>query len=85
MKCILHIGTEKTGTTLIQDCIYSNYNALSKQRVAVSNELDRPNNRKLVAYFQTTFDDYFKQNKIFTHLDKDRFFKDFIKKISNKK
>ena len=30
MKCILHIGTEKTGTTLLQNWLYDNKEKLSQ-------------------------------------------------------
>lgn len=58
MKCILHIGTEKTGTTLIQKWIYSNEENLSRQGVALTKTAGHPNNRMLAAMFQRNLDDY---------------------------
>lgn len=64
MKCVLHIGTEKTGTSLIQDWLYSNQDALSSQGVFLSNILEKTNNRRIVAYFQDKFDDWHYKNFI---------------------
>jgi len=57
MKCILHIGTEKTGTTSIQDFLTANEEELSKRRIAISKALGRGNNRVLALYFQDNLDD----------------------------
>lgn len=64
MRCLLHIGTEKTGTTLLQDWLYANREALSAQGVCLSDVLDMPNNRKLAAYFQGGLDDYHQAHRI---------------------
>ncbi|MCJ8334697.1 MAG: hypothetical protein MJH10_10690 [Epibacterium sp.] len=58
MRLLLHIGTEKTGTTLLQDWLYANRSALSAQGVFLSQIMEIPNNRKFVAYFQSNVDDY---------------------------
>jgi len=58
MRCLLHIGTEKTGTTLLQDWLYANRAALSDRGVCLSDVLETTNNRKLAAYFQGYLDDY---------------------------
>lgn len=60
----MHIGTEKTATTLIQNWLYDNYNQLSKQGVALTKVSDIPNNRKLVAYFQDAIDEYLQNKQI---------------------
>ena len=44
MKCILHIGTEKTGTTILQDWLYDNKVELSKVGVYLSDNLGKTNN-----------------------------------------
>lgn len=44
MKCILHIGTEKTGTTSLQHWMHQNDMALRGQGVQYSECLGRPNN-----------------------------------------
>lgn len=77
MKCILHIGTEKTGTTLIQNWLYENEKALSVQGVGLSKTVSYPNNRKLVAYFQDDFDDYMHENMVFNSQQRDEFFAGF--------
>ena len=56
MKCILHIGTEKTGTTSIQDFLTANRDALSNRRIALSTALGEGNNRALALYFQDNLD-----------------------------
>lgn len=57
MKCILHIGTEKTGTTSIQDFVFENVGLFSEKGVALSGALGSGNNRHLPAFFQTNVDD----------------------------
>jgi hypothetical protein len=52
MKCIVHIGTEKTGTTTLQQWLYSNRSALSAQKVYLSNICGKPNNRYLSYFFE---------------------------------
>ena len=44
MRGILHIGTEKTGSTLLQKWLYSNQKNLSNQGIYLSNILGIPNN-----------------------------------------
>ena len=77
MKCILHIGTEKTGTTILQDWLYFNKGTLSENRVYLSDLIGKTNNRLLVCYFMDHFDDWFVANSINSQEDKERFFKDF--------
>jgi hypothetical protein len=60
MKLVLHIGTEKTGTTSVQTWLEGNRNALSCHGVFLSNVLDRPSNRALAHAFQTGIDPYFR-------------------------
>lgn len=66
MKLVLHIGTEKTGTTTLQHFLYRNKKALLEQRIALLDKFGLPNNRKLAAYCQPEdmFDDYFKNLNI---------------------
>jgi hypothetical protein len=82
MKCVLHIGTEKTGTTLIQDWLYNNQEQLSQQGVYLSNILGKTNNRLFPAYFTQGLDDWAKLNKIGSLQEKDRYFKGFLGKLS---
>lgn len=58
MRAILHIGIEKTGTSLIQDFIAANPAALREQGVAVLSSVGSPNHRNLVTYaLRRDFDD----------------------------
>ena len=59
MKLILHIGTEKTGTTSIQSWLETNRAELTRRRVFLSNVLDHPSNRALAHAFQDSVDHYF--------------------------
>lgn len=45
MQCILHIGTEKTGSTSIQYTLKKNGPSLRKQGIHYCRSLNRPNNR----------------------------------------
>lgn len=47
MKCILHIGTEKTGTTSIQQFIFENRALLKKKGFHLFDSLRQPDNRFL--------------------------------------
>ena len=71
MKCVLHIGTEKTGSTLLQDWLYQNQVNLSRQRIFLSDVLSINNNRRLVSFFQWELDDWANRNGILTQKDKD--------------
>lgn len=48
LECILHIGTEKTGTTLLQGWLDHNRAALAEAGLALSLVAGRGNNRRLV-------------------------------------
>jgi ubiquinone/menaquinone biosynthesis C-methylase UbiE len=77
MKLVLHIGTEKTGTTLLQDWLYANKAALSEQGVFLSAVMGQTNNRKIVSYFQTSLDDFTRRNKIHSQAEKAAYFEGF--------
>ncbi|MEL7012119.1 MAG: hypothetical protein AAFO72_02445 [Pseudomonadota bacterium] len=83
MKCVLHIGTEKTGTTLLQNWLYENEQALSAQGVALSQIMDAPNNRKFVAYVHGGIDDYLKSKSIFTKDERDAFFDGYAEQLAD--
>lgn len=78
MDCVLHIGTEKTGTTLLQDWLYQNKSALGEQRIFLSEVLSVNNNRRLVSFFQRDLDDWTTRNQIFDQIGKDQHFKTFL-------
>jgi len=50
MKCILHIGTEKTGTTTLQHWLYANRDSLSAAGVALPTVAGRHNNPDLISF-----------------------------------
>ena len=77
MKCILHIGTEKTGTTILQDWLYYNHQILSNRGVYLSQTIGKNNNREIVSYFMDDFDGWFKERLITNESEKNRYFKDF--------
>lgn len=81
MKLILHIGTEKTGTTLLQEWLYHNRKNLGTQGYFLSNCIGRPFNRDLVSYFRKAPDDFWNRNNIRSENDKMRFFKNFLEKF----
>lgn len=78
MKCILHIGTEKTGTSVLQDWLYSNEAILKSHGVYISSKIGHPNNRLLPAFFTNELDDWAQSEKINTIEDKEKFFKNFL-------
>lgn len=77
MHCVIHIGTEKTGTTLIQNWLYENRAALSKQRIFLSEALGGRNNRIVSALFTNQLDDWARAQNITTKKQKDEFFAGF--------
>lgn len=67
MKCILHIGTEKTGTTTLQHFLYANKEALGKMGFGVLKSMGKGNNRRLASYGMhdyKLYDDYFVSKNI---------------------
>lgn len=83
MKCVLHIGTEKTGTTLLQHWLYENEAALSAQGVALSQIMGRPNNRRFVAYVHGGIDDYLRSKVIFTDAERTAFFDGYAEQLAD--
>lgn len=83
MRCILHIGTEKTATSLIQEWLYNNFDNLSAQGVALSRSTWRPNNRKLASYFQSAADEFLKNYDIHNEQDKQEYFAKFEQEFAN--
>ncbi len=82
MECILHLGTEKTATSSIQAWLYAQEARLLDQGVAVSHAIGKPNNRDLVAYFQSDFDDWFKDRGILSVSQKKSYFRGFEENLS---
>ena len=83
MDLYLHIGTEKTGTTSIQEFLYDNIDKFKEKKIHLSKLIEFPNNRHLAEMF-TDYSiikkDYDIPNKLFTAQDKKIFF-DNLKKI----
>lgn len=80
MKCILHIGTEKTGTTLLQKSLYENRQVLLEEKIYLTEQFGIPNNWHVPFYFCKKYDGHFmKKNNIHSHTDKEVFFSDFSK------
>ena len=83
MNCVLHIGTEKTGTTLIQKWLYSNKEILNKQKIFLSNVCGEPNNRIFAACFQHSIDDFLKSFDIVNLNDKIKFSSVFLSRLAD--
>lgn len=83
MKLALHIGTEKTGTTLLQEWLYHNRENLGAQGYFLSNCIGRPFNRDLVSYFRKAPDDFWNLNNIRSENDKATFFENFLAKFKD--
>jgi hypothetical protein len=77
-KLFLHIGTEKTATTSIQDFLYLNREGLSARGIKLFDCLGVPNNQKLVACFQNHIDDYLMDHGVFDLDSKEGFFDGFL-------
>lgn len=75
MKLILHIGTEKTGTTTIQEVLFESRKCLEGRGFHFVQSAGVKNNRKIPAYCinEDRYDDFFKSKKITTSEEKRRF------------
>jgi len=88
-KLILHIGTEKTGTSSIQAFLNFNRNNLESQGIHYLRCAGDTNNRKIPAAIldETANDDYFKLNMLNTKESiinfKKQFWLDFHEEITN--
>lgn len=83
MKCFLHIGTEKTGSTILQDWLYDNQEKFSSAGIYLSNNLGRTNNRLIPVFFQGFLDDWALENGIYNELEKDKYFEGFIERLKD--
>jgi len=83
MKCLLHIGTEKTATTTLQDWLYGNEVELNKAGFYLSKILGKTNNRLFPAYFQSQLDEWAKANGIGSKAEKEKYFYGFLEKLSD--
>lgn len=71
---MLHIGTEKTATTLIQRWLYGNEAVLSRHGIALTRASAHPNNRKLVSFLQGGIDDYLRRHDVHRMPERETFF-----------
>ena len=76
-RAILHIGTEKTGTTALQQLLYSNASGLRRSNAHLLNSIEAPNNRGLVSFLMTDFDDHMRYMGITTLAGKSKHFSGF--------
>jgi hypothetical protein len=81
MHLVLHIGTEKTGTTALQDWLYANRDALGGQRIYLSTSIGQNNNRDIVSFFRDDLDEWAKYKNIKTQEDKINYFLGFEEKF----
>lgn len=80
MKLFLHIGTEKTGTTTIQEVLFVNKEDLQSQGFHFVQSAGKRNNRKIPSYCMRDdkYDDFFQAQRITTLHQKNTFRKDFF-------
>lgn len=83
MDLILHIGTEKTGSTLLQKWLYSNKSALSGEGVFLSTAMGHPYQRKLVSFFVDKKDDFWMVNGLRTPEEKNAFYAGFMEEVES--
>ena len=77
MNCVLHIGTEKTATTLLQEWLYANKAELSSRGIFLSTIAKEGNNRKLVSWCQSQVDDWLRRQGVTTLEQKAELLQDF--------
>jgi len=84
MKCYLHVGTEKTGSTSIQNFLYANQDKLEEQNLFITKSCGKRNNRLLsvAAYSQTRRDDFTKIRGIIKNKDLVIFQESVLKKLN---
>lgn len=81
MDLILHIGTEKTGTTTVQEFLVANRAGLSRRGIALSRVLGTGNNRLLAARFQPRPDGWLLRRGVRDAADRQRFFHGFADRL----
>ena len=83
MKAIVHIGTEKTGTTTIQNFLYQNRRKFRAAGYHFLQSAGAQNNRALPAYCigDDTFDDFYRNQGILTLEDRARYKARFLREF----
>ena len=80
MRCILHIGNEKTGTTTLQKVLYKNKSVFSRHGIYLTENFGKPNNRLFAAYFERARrTDFWRKKNLSSKDGFDKYFKDFKK------
>lgn len=85
MKLILHIGTEKTGTTSIQKYLYQNRDLLEENGIYIPKSFGNINHRSIPGYCKRSdkFDDFHIASGILTKEERKSFEKEFENSIKN--
>lgn len=83
MRCILHIGTEKTATTLLQKWLYHNIDRLDKCGIYLSEIIGKPNNQLVPAYFSNQLYSWAESKGISTIDEKNKYFEGFLSSLSH--
>jgi len=88
VKAVVHIGTEKTGTTTIKEFLHQNRDELVNQGVAYLRSLGLRENRKLATYcMNNNIDDHVKDLGIISESKRDewkeRLRQDFDQEVQN--
>ena len=85
LKAIVHIGTEKTGTTSIQRYLYLNRKKLKNSGFHFIQSAGNTNNRAIPAYCisDDRNDDFFRVEGIATPQEREDFRRIFIKKFES--
>jgi len=85
MELVLHIGTEKTGTTAIQNTLYQNEAELARHSIGLMHGIDEPNNRKLYAYIlhlENQIDNYHYEKRLADESARKQYFSGFEESFS---
>lgn len=83
LKAIVHIGTEKTGTSSIQKYLYKNRRRLRRAGFHVLTSAGKGNNRALAAYCRSdqSPDDYFRDRGINTVEERKQFRRELMRRM----
>jgi hypothetical protein len=84
MRCILHIGTEKTGSTAIQHFLHNNWAQFKAQGTHICRSVGKPNNRSMPSAFMSEdrSDDFLRRMKHKNLKDRRRWRKNLLKDFS---
>lgn len=84
MKCILHIGTEKTGTTLLQRWLYNNEEEINRNGYYLTKGFAHPNNWRIPVYFSDSDKHYFlRKERIYSKEQKALYFSNFLRDFNS--